>query len=163
MQALMKGRNVMIKKITDDANLPWDLLLEADPEKELIERYLTKSIILGYESQKSDKITGILVLKQQQEELYEIMNVSVDSVDQGKGIGTMLINEALTIVSNENKERAIVQVKTGETSKAALALYKKNGFEIKEVVENYFIENYSEPIFEDGVLLKHQVILEKMV
>ncbi|MDF0480372.1 GNAT family N-acetyltransferase [Vagococcus sp. PNs007] len=153
----------MIKRLSNDESLPWHLLLEADPEKELVEEYLSESIILGYQSKILNRITGVLVLKKQQLDLYEIMNVSVDEVEQGRGIGTLLIKNALAAVSNETEGNCRVQVKTGDTSKPALALYKKNGFEIKEVVENYFIENYSEPIFEEGVLLKNQVILEKMV
>lgn len=163
MLARMKRRSEMIKRLSNEDALPWELLLEADPEKELVERYLAESIIFGYQSQNLNKLTGVLVLKKQRDDLYEIMNVSVDEVEQGKGIGTLLIKEALATVSNATQDCCKVQVKTGDTSKPALALYKKNGFEIKEIVENYFIENYSEPIFEDGILLKNQVILEKMV
>ncbi|GMQ30855.1 hypothetical protein [Algoriphagus confluentis] len=42
-----------------------------------------------------------------------------------------------------------------------LALYQKTGYEIVGIEKDFFIQNYPEPIFENGIPCKHKIILEK--
>jgi len=40
-------------------------------------------------------------------------------------------------------------------------LYKKEGFEVFGVRKNYFVDNYPEPIYENGTQLKDMIMLKK--
>lgn len=63
----------------------------------------------------------------------EIMNVAVAETHQGKEIG-----------------KALVQI----------SLYQKCGFRLKEIIHDYFVDNYDETIFENGIQCRDMVRLE---
>ena len=67
----------------------WPLLLEADPSKGMVEIYLEQSDILEVREQK--ELIGILVLKSNDIQTSEIMNLSVREDCRQKGIGRKLI------------------------------------------------------------------------
>jgi ribosomal protein S18 acetylase RimI-like enzyme len=151
----------MIRKLSSEEPLPWPLLLDADPEKEVVDRYIETSEILVYE--KEQRIVGVIVF-QLQTAGWEIMNVAVAPNLQNQGIGACLLTAALgEIAATKNQAPLPVTIKTGNLPSAALTLYKKMGFVEKRVVKNYFVDHYKEPIYEDGILLTDQVILEKIL
>lgn len=151
----------MIRKLSPEEPLPWSLLLDADPEKEVVDRYIETSEILVFENQQ--QIVGVIVY-QRQTGGWEIMNVAVAPEAQNQGIGGRLLTAALgKIAATKMKETLCVTIKTGNLPSAALTLYKKMGFVEKRVVKNYFVDHYKEPIYENGLLLTDQVILEKIL
>jgi len=79
--------------------------------------------------------------------------------EQGKEYGKALLRYG-TKVSQESGYKNLI-VGTGNSSIGQLTLYQKEGFEINRIEKNFFIKNYSEPIFENGTQRKHMVILEK--
>lgn len=143
-----------INAITSTSDYPWELLLLADPDRAMIEHYLETSCLYGYDIK--EKIVGVIAVQMQGAEQAEIMNLAVAEEYQGQGIGRQLLRYTLSQV----KASRII-IKTGDVSGPALNLYKSLGFEVVEIVENYFVDHYPEPIYEEGQLLKHQVILEK--
>ena len=74
----------MIRPITPNEAYPWALLLDADPEKAVVESYLYNSQTLVYEE--AGEMIGVLVY-QNQGKNWEIMNVAVSPEKQGMGIG----------------------------------------------------------------------------
>lgn len=50
---------------------------------------------------------------------------------------------------------------TGNSRIGQLDLYQKEGFDIPKIVKNFFLKNYKEPIFENGIQYKHRFKLEK--
>ena len=40
-------------------------------------------------------------------------------------------------------------------------VYQKEGFEMKEIVKDFFLYNYDKPIYENGIQCKHMIILNK--
>lgn len=50
-------------------------------------------------------------------------------------------------------------VGTGNSSFDQLALYQKCGFRMKGIIEDYFIEHYEEPIFENGIQCRDMIRL----
>lgn len=137
--------------------LPWQLLLEADPEKEVIDTYIYTSHIFLYKI--NHQIVGVLVLKEIST-FWEIMNISVDTQHQKKGIGGQLIDAAIEFIQSHHKE-AEVRIRTGETSTGALHLYKMKGFKVIERVPDYFVVNYAQPIYENGKRLRDQLVLSR--
>ncbi|MGM0125043.1 hypothetical protein IGI37_002439 [Enterococcus sp. AZ194] len=151
----------MIRSLLQTEPLPWHLLLDADPEKEIVEGYINHSEILV--AVREEKIIGCLAYQIREEEA-ELMNVAVDSAYQGQGLGKQLVEQALIeIGANKPYSPFPVLVKTGNSTLSALALYKSQGFQEVARVKDYFLTHYSEKIYEEGILLTDQVILNQMI
>ena len=148
----------MIRYLNAAEPLPWALLLDADPEEALVRNYLATSQLLVFEE--DQQILGEVVFQLRETEA-ELMNVAVTPSAQGKGIGKQLVQATLKELQQQITKPTEVLVKTGDITGPAVGLYKSCGFQEKARVENYFVHHYSEPIYEDGVRLKHQLILNQ--
>ncbi|KHF37127.1 putative N-acetyltransferase YvbK [Paenibacillus sp. P1XP2] len=54
-------------------------------------------------------------------------------------------------------------VRTGNSSLNQLGLYQKCGFRMVRIERDYFVNNYPEPIFENGIPCRDQIVLELML
>ena len=148
----------MIRELKQGEALPWDLLLNADPDRAIVTTYLSASRVFVAENGEQ-AILGVLVLMPLSEDHhYEIMNVSVDPAHFRQGIGRALITHALSDIKARDRQ-AEIWIKTGDLTVDAIGLYESVGFEIVDVVKDYFVDHYAEPIYENGQLLRHQVIM----
>ena len=91
----------------------------------------------------------------------EIKNVAVKPEFQGQGIGSYLIENVVQIASL-NRQKSIC-IGTANSSLGQLYLYQKLGFDISEIRKNFFIDNYKEPIYENGIQAKHMIMLTKIL
>ncbi|MCW4029989.1 MAG: GNAT family N-acetyltransferase [Candidatus Bathyarchaeota archaeon] len=148
----------MIRQLGKDEEIPFDLLLLADPTEEAIKRYIFNSDI--YVLEQNDNIIGVFVLQAISSDEIEIKNIAVAANCQGRGFGRLMLRDA-TIRAKEKGFKAIV-VGTGDVS-AILRFYRKEGFELFGARENFFVDNYSEPIYEEGIQLKDMVVLRKVL
>jgi aminoglycoside 6'-N-acetyltransferase I len=57
----------------------------------------------------------------------------------------------------------IIKIATANSSIAPLHLYLSQGFLLKEIIPDFFIENYEKPIFENGVQCRDLMVLEKNI
>lgn len=152
-----------IQPLKSDELLPWELLLSADPDRSMIETYIDESQIYVY--REWNQILGVIVVKQHRNDCYEIMNLAVSDSRQGEGIGKKLVDYVVASLKKKCQPTQTIDfiVKTALQPPSALSFYQKCQFEIEQVVENYFIDTYDKPIFEDGVLVKDQVILKQKI
>jgi ribosomal protein S18 acetylase RimI-like enzyme len=148
----------MIRQLGKDEEIPFDLLLLADPTEEAIKRYIFNSDI--YVLEQNDNIIGVCVLQAISSDEIEIKNIAVAANSQGRGFGRLMLRDATTI-AKEKGFKAIV-VGTGDVS-AILQFYRKEGFELFGARENFFVDNYPEPIYEEGIQLKDMVVLRKVL
>jgi ribosomal protein S18 acetylase RimI-like enzyme len=148
-----------IRRLRPAEDIPYTLLMEADPSRKLIDGYLPSSKI--YIASLDDTIVGVYVLCPVNSEVVEIKNISVNDEHQEKGIGTLLLHDACRR-AKENHFKEII-IGTGNTSIGQLYLYQKVGFDIMSIKRNFFIDNYPEPIFENGIQVKHMIVLTKKI
>ena len=134
-----------------------DLLLLADPSVDKIESYLNSGST--YIARLNNQIVGVLVLQVIEKDLIEIKNIAVSPSHQGKGIGRSLLHFASQTAGQKGYRR--LRIATGNSSIGQLNLYKASGFVEVEKISNYFIEQYPEPIYENGIQCVDQIILEK--
>lgn len=139
-------------------SIPYHLLLLADPSRKMIDQYLNESEIFLAKSHNS--IIGILALRTIGSE-GEIMNVAVNESFQGKGIGSQLIQHAIKKSRDDGIKRVLIG--TADTSKDQISLYQKLGFTQFDVKADFFIDNYDEPIFENGKHAKDMIMLELLI
>ena len=148
-----------IEKLEKNNHIPYDLLELADPSRIQINEYLkTGTCYLG---KVDSKVVGVLVLCQVDLKSIEVKNIAVYEHEQGKGFGKALLKYAEFVSQEFGFDKLIIG--TGNSSLQQLGLYQKLGFEMCEIQKNFFIKNYTEPIFENGIQCKHKVILEKVL
>lgn len=94
-------------------------------------------------------------------ETAEIKNVAVEPALHGQGIGSSLIEH--TMKAAAQKQYRNIVIGTANSSIGQLYLYQKLGFEITEIKTDFFIKNYSEPIYENGIQAKHMLMLSRNV
>ena len=146
-----------IRRLDKEAAMPWDLLLDADPSAAAVERYLDASDV--YVALISEEVVGTFVLYPVDAARVEIKNIAVLERLQGKGIGQRLLKEAAAIASAGGA--TTLTIGTANSSVAQLYLYQKCGFEITSIKYKFFLENYPEPLFENGIQCKHMIMLSK--
>jgi N-acetylglutamate synthase-like GNAT family acetyltransferase len=145
------------RRLKNDEKLPIDLLLLADETIEVINRYVNDSEV--YILERGDKAVGIYALQKISKDSIEIKNIAVDEKLQGQGIGKFLLRDAANRAEGMGFKTIIIG--TADASIQLLHFYQKEGFEIFDVKKNFFIDNYPEPIYENGIQLKHMVMLKR--
>lgn len=151
------NQDIVFKKVKEKESIPYDLLLLADPSINLINEYLKLSDV--FIAKQNEKTIGVIVILPLTSETVEIKNIAVNPEYQGKGIGSFLIENSIqTTISNDQKS---ICIGTANSSIGQLCLYQKLGFEITEIQKNFFLKNYTEPIYENGIQAKHMILLKK--
>jgi N-acetylglutamate synthase-like GNAT family acetyltransferase len=146
----------MIRLLEKNEKIPYDLLLLADETIEAINKYIHQSDI--YVLDRDGVIIAVFALQTICSDTAEIKNMAVDTAFQGKGIGQELLKEAVNLAKEKGFKEIIIG--TGDAGIKQLYLYQKVGFEIYAIKHRFFIDNYPEPIFENGIQLKHMIMLK---
>ena len=134
--------------------VPQKLLLEADPSIDRVNQYLEDSLCYVAVFQK--EIVGVCVLKPIDKFKVELFNIAVLPEKQKSGIGSQL----LQFVIDRLKEKKIESVELGTgTFGYQLSFYQRYGFRVDSICKDHFINNYSGPIFENGIQLKDMLRL----
>ena len=153
------GNGISIRQLSKDEAAPYDLLLDADPSRELVDRYLPASDV--YVAILNNEVAGVYVLYPVSSDVIEIKNIAVRENLQGKGIGKAMLADAEKKAREAG--RKIIIIGTGNSSVGQLYLYQKMGFEIAEIRKDFFINNYTEALYENGIQVKHMIMLAKIL
>jgi len=145
---------IEIKEISPDL-VPQKLLLEADPSIEHVNQYLRDS--LCYVALLKNEIVGVCVLKHIDKNRIELFNIAVLPENQKSGIGSQMLQFVLDRLKQKNIDS--IELGTG-TFGYQLAFYQRFGFRVDSIHKDHFINNYDEPIFEDGIQLKDMLRLK---
>ncbi|WP_429372897.1 GNAT family N-acetyltransferase [Paenibacillus sp. DS2015] len=146
-----------ITLLDKNQDIPYELLLLADPSKSVIESYIHRGIC--YLAYHDSYIVGQFVLIHTHPQTLEIVNIAVKEAYQGKGIGRKLIIKA--IEEAKLLKATSIEIGTGNSSIQQLGLYQKCGFRITGIDVDFFIRNYEEEIFEDGIQCKDMIRLRR--
>lgn len=142
-----------VKKISSNKKQFLDLLLLADEQEDMIDRYLEDGEMFALYD---DDLKSICVVMQKDSTMYELKNMATYEKYQGKGYGKALVKYILDYY--KGKCETII-VGTGD-SHLTIPFYENCGFHISHRVKNFFTDNYVSPIFEDGVQLIDMVYLK---
>lgn len=144
----------IVKIIDSDKTKYMDLLLIADEQVSMIEKYLYRGDMFAL---CDDDVKAICVVTQEQPCVYEIKNIVTVPEYQRKGYGQQLISFIADYYKESGNE---LYVGTGD-SPWILDFYGKCGFEKSHVVKNFFTDNYDHPMYEDGQQLVDMVYLKR--
>ncbi len=143
-----------IKKISENKKIFLDLLLLADEQESMIDKYLERGELFALYD---DGLKSVCVATQESDDICELKNIATYEKWHGHGYGSKLLRHIFAYYRGRYKT---MLVGTGDVPKS-LRFYQKNGFEISHRMKNFFTDNYDHPIFEDGVLLVDMVYLSK--
>jgi ribosomal protein S18 acetylase RimI-like enzyme len=152
-----KKLDLTITRLTKSEDLPFDLLLLADETVAAIEKYIYDSGVYVVKTGAYPHPIAVFVLQKIDDNEIEIKNIAVAETFQDKGIGSYMIGEIKRIALAANYRRIIVG--TPDHSARQINFYQRNGFRKFAIRKNFFIENYPQPIIENGSILRDMVML----
>ena len=142
-----------IMKVSNDKKAYIDLLLLADEQENMIDKYLEHGeMFVLYEN----GVKAECVVTKEGNGIYELKNIAVMPDCQRKGYGKKLIDFLFSHYTDCNE----MLVGTGDVP-STLGFYKKCGFVESHRIQNFFTDNYDHPIFEDGKQLIDMVYLKR--
>lgn len=143
-----------IRQITHDKKQFLNLLLLADEQESMVDRYLERGEMFALFD---PEVRAVCVITDEGNGVFEIKNIATDPAFQGRGYGRALIEFALEHCRGKGR---VMMVGTGD-SPLTLPFYKRCGFTESHRVKNFFTDNYDHPIIEAGVQLVDMVYLKQ--
>lgn len=141
-----------IRQVTENKKQYLALLLLADEQQDMIDRYLERGTMyvlddggVQCECVVTDEGSGVL----------EIKNIATAPSAQRKGYGKAMIDY---LCAAYRGRYSVLQV---GTSPFNIPFYEKCGFVRSHVVQNFFTDHYDHPIFECGIQLVDMIYLQK--
>lgn len=122
-----------IKEVAAEKKKYLPLLLLADEQEEMIDRYLANGVMFVLED---NGVKGECVVTDEGGGILEIKNVAVLPAEQGRGYGKALLDY---IAAKYKNHYSILQVGTGDIPQI-IAFYEKCGFSYHHRVKNFFTE-----------------------
>ena len=144
-----------IQQITDNKRDYMDLLLLADPQEDMIEKYLDEGeMFVLYDQGEAKTAAVVTILKNRK---CELKNIATIPEAQRKGYGRYMIH---FLCEHYSSQCELMYVGTGNC-RSTLGFYEACGFVNSHIVANFFVDHYDKPIIEDGVQLTDMVYLKK--
>ena len=143
-----------IRKVNENKKQFLTLLLLADEQEDMVDRYLEKGAMYVLDD---CGVKAECVVTDEGDGILEIKNIAVDPRHHGMGYGKALID---FLASKYADEYSVLQVGTGD-SPLTIPFYEKCGFVRSNKIPNFFTDNYDHPIYECGVQLIDMVYLQR--
>lgn len=145
-----------IKEIKENKKQFLPLLLLADEQEDMIDRYLNKGTMYVLDD---DGVKCECVIADEGNGVLEIKNIATEPEYQGKGYGKALIDFVTTTYKGKY---SILQVGTGD-SPLTIPFYEKCGFIRSHSIKNFFTDNYDPSIYEAGTQLVDMIYYSKKI
>ncbi|MGP5323972.1 GNAT family N-acetyltransferase [Vreelandella titanicae] len=128
------------------SDAPMELLLLADPSEDKVRSYLSGSKCFVASS--DGAVVGACVAQPLGAGAHELMSIAVQPTHQRSGYGTALLKWVVEFFRKSGASQ--IEVGTG-TFGYQLTFYQKLGFRVTSIDHDFFVNNYAEPIFENGI------------
>ncbi len=143
-----------IRNVEKDKKRYLELLLLADEQEDMIDRYLERGTMYVLED---GGVRAECVVTDEGDGVLELKNIAVEPDAQGRGYGKALID---FLIRTYKEQYAVLQVGTGD-SPSTIPFYESCGFRRHHLVKNFFTDHYNHPIYECGVPLVDMVYLQR--
>ena len=143
-----------IKEIKGDKRAYLSLLILADEQEDMINRYIDRGTMYVLDD---NGVKAECVVTDEGGGVLEIKNIAVASGYQRRGYGKLLIE---FLADRYAGKYSVLQGGTGD-SPLTIPFYESCGFRRSHVIKNFFTDNYVHPIYECGVQLTDMVYLQR--
>ena len=146
--------SVEIRRVETNKKQYLALLLLADEQEDMIDRYLERG---GMYVLEDDGVKAECVVTDEGGGVLELKNIAVEPDFQGKGYGKALVDFLIRTYAGQYM---LLQVGTGD-SPSTIPFYESCGFCRHHLVKNFFTDHYDHPIYEGEVQLVDMVYLQR--
>lgn len=144
---------MQVKKIENKEDYI-DLLLEADPSKDMIHKYLNDSDVYAFK--KGDELISIAVILHIDRKTLELKNIVTRENYRNKGYAKTLLK---SLCGNYKQKYDRMLVGTTENN---IPFYVKQGFDkYEKTIKNFFIDNYNEEIKDEDLICTDLIYYSK--
>ena len=134
----------------------WQLLLSADPSRDMVEAYLSEEYSrIAYHSTRP---VAVYAMTRVNATCFEINNLAVLGSYQGIGLGRRMLGHALGLAESRGAREVLIS--TANSSLRNLRFYQQVGFRMIAVEPDYFPRHYSETIVEDGIPCLDRILMK---
>lgn len=147
---------MVIREISENKKDYLELLLLADEQESMIDRYLERGTMFVLDD---NGVKSECIVTDEGNGILEIKNIATELSFHGMGYGKALID---FIEKKYAGKFSILQVGTGD-SPLTVPFYLKCGFIHSHKIPNFFTDNYDHPIYENGVQLVDMIYLRKNI
>jgi GNAT superfamily N-acetyltransferase len=148
------NNQVSIRIVAENKKRFLDLLLLADEQEDMLDRYLERGELFALYA---PDLKSVCVVTDEGEGTLEVQNLATEPRYQRQGYASHLLN----YIADYHKGRFDqIILGTGDVP-GILSFYCKCGFEITHRLPDYFTTHYDHPMYEDGILLRDKVYLER--
>jgi ribosomal protein S18 acetylase RimI-like enzyme len=141
-----------IRKVTEDKKQYIELLLLADEQENMVDKYLELGEMFVLDD---DGIKAECVITKEADGVYELKNLAVMADYQRKGYGKRLVEYLFSCYP----DCKTMLVGTGD-SPDILSFYHQCGFTESHRIKNFFTDNYDHPMYENGKQLIDMIYLK---
>ena len=145
-----------ITEIKDNKKQYLHLLLLADEQEDMVDRYLERGRMYVLED---GGVRCECVVTEEGGGVLEIKNLATVPEFQRKGYAKALID---FLVGEYTGRYSVLQVGTGD-SPMTVPFYEKCGFVRSHVLPRFFTDHYDHPIYEGGVQLIDMIYLRRQL
>lgn len=142
-----------IKKVLNNKKEHIGLLLLADEQEDMIDKYLERGEMFVLDD---NGIKAECIVTKEGNGIYELKNIAVSPSFQRKGYGKSLIEYVFAYYP----DCKTMLVGTGDVP-SSLGFYHSCGFCESHRIKNFFTDNYDHLMFEDGKQLVDMVYLKR--
>jgi ribosomal protein S18 acetylase RimI-like enzyme len=145
---------VAIELVTNNKKDYLPLLLLADEEESQIDKYLERGELFALFD---GDLKSVCVVTDEGGGVLELQNIATDRRYRKQGYASRMIEYIAERFAGRFQK---IILGTGDVP-SILAFYEGCGFTVTHRVADYFTAHYSQPMIEDGVLLKDKVYLAR--
>ncbi len=145
---------MIIKQITENKKQYINLLLLADEQESMIDKYIDRGEMFALFD---DDLKTICVVTDEGSKVCELKSIATEPKYQGQGYGKQMI---VHICNYHRSNFNTMMVGTGD-SPLTIPFYKKCGFTQSHRIKNFFTDNYDHPIIEGGKQIIDMIYLKK--
>ena len=143
-----------IRKVETDKKQYLSLLLLADEQEDMVDRYLERGTMYVLEV---GGVRAECVVTDEGDGVLELKNLAVEPAFQGRGYGKAMVD---FLIRTYKEQYTVLQVGTGDNP-STVPFYESCGFRRHHLVKNFFTDHYNHPICECGVPLVDMVYLQR--
>ncbi|MEZ3488030.1 MAG: GNAT family N-acetyltransferase [Lachnospiraceae bacterium] len=146
-----------IQQIRRDKEEYIDMLLMADPQKDMIETYLDQSEVFILVN--GGDVCGICAIEPMKNRKCELRNIVIREEDRGKGYARYMIRYLCEYYGNQCDTMYAGMCNCRKT----IEFFEKCGFTNSHIAANFYLEHYREPVWQDGVRMTDKVYMKKQL
>lgn len=144
-----------IRLIPADKKRYLPLLLEADEQESMIDRYLERGELFVMFDE-TNEAQAVAVVTKEGEGILELKNLAVAEEKRRRGLGRRMV----AFLLQHYLRCGVMLVGTGD-SPMTLGFYQACGFRFSHVEKDFFVNNYDHPILENGKQLTDMIYLKQ--